>query len=141
MDSGQLNMEGINPLRNSVTVNSITYNDVVWGNRTLIFDSPFRYISVRRLTNYIENSIWESTGWVKFEPNNEITWSLIRFRVGNFMKDLSLQGAFYKVMVDCDATTTTPADIEQGFTNCDVLFDPVTEGDYIVLQFSFVSGS
>ena len=47
----------------------------VWGARTLSSDPAWRYLNVRRLFNYVEESILEGTQWVVFEPNDLNLWA------------------------------------------------------------------
>ncbi|MEL6824369.1 MAG: phage tail sheath C-terminal domain-containing protein, partial [Calditrichota bacterium] len=131
--NGQLNEVGINCLRSFPVI-----GPVVWGARTLRganqLEDDYKYINVRRLTNYIEDSLMRGTMWAVFEPNDEALWSSIRLSVGSFMADLNRQGAFYNYQVLCDATTTTPRDIELGIVNVQVAFAPVKPAEFVVIQ-------
>ncbi|MGI9333169.1 MAG: phage tail sheath family protein, partial [Gammaproteobacteria bacterium] len=57
----------------------------VWGARTLSSDPLWRYVNVRRLFNFVEESIEQGTQWVVFEPNDEDTWSRVRQSVSDFL--------------------------------------------------------
>jgi phage tail sheath protein FI len=133
-DNGFLNPIGINCLRNFPIIGA-----VVWGDRTLrgadLLSDDYKYVSVRRLTNYIEESLRRGTQWAVFEDNDESLWSQLRLTIGAFMKDLSIQGAFYNYKVICDASTTTPDDIAKGVVNVEVLFAPVKPAEFVVLKF------
>jgi phage tail sheath protein FI len=104
--AGQLNPLGINCLRNLPTV-----GPVVWGARTLrgadLLSDDYKYVPVRRLALYIEESLYRGTQFAMVEPNDEPLWSKLRLRIGAFMADLARQGAFYGYYVVCDRTTTT----------------------------------
>jgi phage tail sheath protein FI len=61
----------------------------VWGARTLATqsDPEYRYVPVRRLTTYIERSIYDGIQWAVFEPNDEDLWASLRLNIGSlFMK-------------------------------------------------------
>ncbi len=92
-ENGMLNPLGINCLRTFPTGGR-----VVWGARTLRgadqLADEYKYIPVRRLALYIEESLYRGTQWVVFEPNDEPLWAQIRLNVGAFMHNLFRQGAF-----------------------------------------------
>ncbi|MCM8532238.1 MAG: phage tail sheath subtilisin-like domain-containing protein [Lentisphaeraceae bacterium] len=133
-DNGTLNPLGINCLRNFPVI-----GPVVWGDRTVrgadLLSDDYKYVSVRRLTNYIEESLKRGTQWAVFEDNDESLWSQLRLSIGAFMKELSIQGAFYNYTVKCDASTTTADDIAKGIVNVEILFAPVKPAEFVVLKF------
>ncbi|MFT5757581.1 MAG: hypothetical protein ACI9LM_002317 [Alteromonadaceae bacterium] len=133
-DNGFLNPVGINCVRDFPVI-----GPVVWGDRTLrgadLLSDDYKYISVRRLTNYLEISLQRSTQWAVFEDNDESLWSQLRLSIGGFMKELATQGAFYNYKVICDASTTTPDDIAKGIVNVEILFAPVKPAEFVVLKF------
>src|SRR5206468_1325971 len=102
-------------------------NSVVWGARTLrgtdIFADDYKYVPVRRLALYLEESLYRGSQWVVFEPNDEPLWAQIRLSAGSFMHGLFRQGAFQgktpreAYLVKCDKETTTQADINAGRVN------------------------
>jgi uncharacterized protein len=130
---GEINPLGINALR---WFNVI--GPVIWGARTLrgadVLADDFKYVSARRLTLYIESSLYQGTQWAVFEPNAEPLWSSLRLAVNGFMAPLQQQGAFYGYSVQCDSKTTTAADIELGVCNIIVAFAPVLPAEFIVLK-------
>jgi len=137
--SGQLNPVGINCLRNFPIM-----GPVVWGARTLrgadMLSDDYKYVPVRRLALYIEESLYRGTKFAVFEPNDEALWSTLRQTIGAFMADLSRQGAFYGYDVSCDRTTTTQDDIDRGVVNIRVAFAPVRPAEFIVLQIQPLAG-
>ncbi len=137
--SGQLNPVGINCLRNFPIM-----GPVVWGARTLrgadMLSDDYKYVPVRRLALYIEESLYRGTKFAVFEPNDEALWSTLRQTIGAFMADLSRQGAFYGYDVSCDRTTTTQDDIDRGVVNIRVAFAPVRPAEFIVLQIQQLAG-
>ena len=144
-DSGLLNPVGINCLRSFPTTGI-----VVWGARTLRgadrLDDEYKYIPVRRLALFIEESLLRGTQWACFEPNDEPLWSQLRLSVGGFLQDLFQQGAFQgntptsAYFVKCGANTTTQADINRGVVNIVVGFAPVYPAEFIIIQLQQLAG-
>ncbi|MEN6325530.1 MAG: phage tail sheath subtilisin-like domain-containing protein, partial [Syntrophomonas sp.] len=87
LENGTLNPLGVNCIRVLPV-----YGAVAWGARTLRgadeMASEWKYIPIRRLALYIEESLYRGTQWVVFEPNDEPLWSQIRLNVGAFMHNL-----------------------------------------------------
>ena len=138
-ENGILNPLGINCLRTFPILGT-----VIWGARTLdgadAEQSDYKYVNVRRLTLFIEESLVRGTKWAVFEPNDETLWSSLRTGIGSFMADLSRQGAFYDYQVLCDKSTTTPRDIELGVVNVIVAFAPVKPAEFVVLKIQQEAG-
>lgn len=92
-ENGLLNPIGVNCLRSFQNIGR-----VVWGARTLagsdVLSDDYKYVSVRRLALFIEESLFRGTQWVVFEGNDEPLWAQIRLSVGSFMQRLFRQGAF-----------------------------------------------
>ena len=138
-DSGQLNPVGINALRGLPVI-----GNVIWGARTLegadVLASQWKYVPVRRLALYIEESLFRGTQWVVFEPNDEPLWAQIRLNVGAFMQGLFRQGAFQgsspkdAYFVKCSSETTTQTDINNGVVNIVVGFAPLKPAEFVVIQ-------
>ncbi len=76
-----LNPEGINVIRKFPDAGI-----VIWGARTVAADPEWRYVNVRRLFLFLEESIDEGTQWVVFEPNDQVLWQRIRRNVGAFLR-------------------------------------------------------
>jgi len=137
-DIGDLSKEGVNCIRHF-------QNGIVnWSARTLVgadtFGSEWKYIPVRRLALYLEESLDRGTRWAVFEPNDEQLWAQIRLITGEFMNNLYLQGAFSGrtqnecYFVKCDRETTTPADIKNGFVNILIGFAPLKPAEFVVIR-------
>jgi len=117
---------------------------VVWGARTLRgadqLADEYKYVPVRRLALYIEESLYRGTQWVVFEPNDEPLWAQIRLNVGAFMQGLFRQGAFQgstpreAYLVKCDKETTTQYDIDRGIVNIVVGFAPLKPAEFVVIK-------
>jgi phage tail sheath protein FI len=143
--NGTLNPLGLNCLRSFPV-----YGNVLWGARTLIgadqLASEWKYIPVRRVALYIEESLYRGTKWVVFEPNDEPLWSQIRLNVGAFMHELFRQGAFQgktsreAYFVKCDKETTTQNDIDRGIVNILVGFAPLKPAEFVMIKLSQIAG-
>ena len=87
----------------------------VWGARTLSSDPAWRYLNVRRLFNYLEESILNGTQWVVFEPNDHALWARIRRTIAAFLVNEWRKGALFGLTpeeafyVKCD-DETNPAE-------------------------------
>jgi uncharacterized protein len=138
-ENGVLNRLGVNCLRIFPT-----RGPLVWGSRTLRggdqWSDEFKYVPVRRLALFIEESLYRGTEWAVFEPNGEPLWAQIRLNVNAFMGGLFQQGAFQgstpsqAYLVKCDAETTSKADVEEGFFNILVGFAPLRPAEFLILQ-------
>ncbi|HUR04618.1 MAG TPA: phage tail sheath subtilisin-like domain-containing protein [Nonomuraea sp.] len=138
-ENGQLNSLGVNCLRTLPVAGR-----VVWGARTLRgsdqMGDEYKYVPVRRLALYIEESLFRGIQWVVFEPNDEPLWAQIRLNVGAFLQNLFRQGAFQgstprdAYFVKCDRETTTVNDVNNGRVNVHVGFAPVRPSEFVVLQ-------
>ena len=143
--NGQLNPLGLNSLRNFDI-----YGNVCWGARTLdgadAQASQWKYVPVRRVALYIEESLYRGTQWVVFEPNDEPLWSQIRLNIGAFMNTLFRQGAFQgqtprdAYLVKCDRETTTQNDIDRGVVNILVGFAPLKPAEFVIIQIQQLAG-
>lgn len=142
---GTLNPIGVNCLRGFPGVGT-----VVWGARTSVAANPafqeYRYVPVRRLALFLEQSLYSSLGWVVFEPNDTPLWVSITMTVNGFMLSLFNQGAFagttpsQAFQVICDASTTTPTDQANGVVNILVAFAPLIPAEFVVIQIAQLAG-
>jgi uncharacterized protein len=144
-ENGQLNPLGINCLRSFPT-----NGRVVWGARTMRggdqFGDEYKYVPVRRMALFLEESLYRGTQWVVFEPNDEPLWAQIRLNVGAFMQRLFRQGAFQgkspaeAYLVKCDKETTTQADINLGIVNIVVGFAPLKPAEFVIIKIQQLAG-
>ncbi len=144
-ENGVLNQKGINCLRTFPAIGTIC-----WGARTLEGDdklgSEWKYIPVRRLALFIEESLFRGTKWVVFEPNDEPLWAKIRMNVGSFMRRLFRQGAFQgstpdtAYYVKCDAETTPQSDSDRGIVNIEVGFAPLKPAEFVIIKIQQMAG-
>ena len=147
--SGALNPFGINVLRSFPGAGL-----VVWGARTLagadVRNDPFKYIPVRRLTDYIEASLYLGTQFAVFEPNDPILWGQLRLAVTGFMRGLFRQGAFQQsaslaesdsFFVTCDDSVNPQSEIDAGRVNVVVGFAPLKPAEFIVITITQITDS
>jgi len=144
-ENGQLNPVAINALRRFPI-----YGRVAWGARTLegadFRASEWKYLPVRRLTLYLEESLFRGLQWVVFEPNDDGLRSQIRLNVGSFMHTLFRQGAFQgkspreAYFVKCDAETTTQNDVDRGIVNVVVGFAPLKPAEFVIIKIQQIAG-
>jgi phage tail sheath protein FI len=143
-----------NGMLNPIAINCLRFfpasGRVVWGSRTLRgadqLADEYKYVPVRRLALYIEESLYRGTQWVVFEPNDEPLWAQIRLNVGAFMHGLFRQGAFQgqtpkdAYFVKCDKETTTQNDINLGIVNIIVGFAPLKPAEFVVIKIQQIAG-
>ncbi|HUL53027.1 MAG TPA: phage tail sheath C-terminal domain-containing protein [Opitutaceae bacterium] len=144
-ENGVLNPQAINCVRNFPV-----YGIVAWGARTLNgndqIGSEWKYIPVRRMALFLEESLYRGTKWVVFEPNDEPLWAQIRLNLGAFMQGLFRQGAFQgktpqeAYFVKCDKETTTQNDINLGIVNILVGFAPLKPAEFVIIQIQQMAG-
>lgn len=144
-ENGVLNPLGLNCFR-SLPV----YGNLLWGARTLVGSdqdaSQWKYVPVRRIALYIEESLYRGTKWAVFEPNDDPLWASLRLNVGSFMQELFRKGAFQgktpadAYFVKCDSETTTQADIDLGIVNILVGFAPLKPAEFVVIQIEQLAG-
>jgi hypothetical protein len=141
-EQNRLNPIGVNCLR-SFTGRGIR----VWGARTISSGSSWRYVNVRRLFIYLEESIDESTQWVVFEPNNERLWARVKQTISNFLtrawKDGALMGttpeeAFY---VKCDKDTMSPGQIAEGKLIVEIGVAAAKPAEFVIFRIAQWTGS
>ena len=138
-DQDILNPRGVNVIRD---FRSDRRGVRVWGARTLTSDPMWKYVNVRRLFIYIEESIDEGTQWVVFEPNDEPLWAAVKRTITNFLIRVWKSGALMGVTQDeaffvkCDRTTMTQDDIDNGRLICLIGIAPVKPAEFVIFRIS-----
>jgi phage tail sheath protein FI len=140
---GLLNPIGVDCLRDFKNIGT-----AVFGARTLVTltDEQWRYVPVRRMALFLEQTFYATLGWVVFEPNDEPLWSAIRMSINAFMLGLFRQGAFQgdtpskAFKVSCDSQTTTQTDIDNGIVNIVVAFAPLKPAEFVIITISQLAG-
>jgi len=130
-----LNPIGVNLIR-SFTGRGIR----VWGARTISSNGLWKYLNVRRLFIYVEESIKANTSWVVFEPNSSVLWSRVTRTIETFLatcwRDGALAGsspseAFF---VECGPTTMSQDDIDNGRLICQIGIAPVKPAEFVIFR-------
>ncbi len=140
-EQGLLNPRGINVIR-SFNGRGI----MVWGARTCIIDALWKYINVRRLFIYVEESIEKGTQWVVFEPNNEKLWARVKATITQFLTGVWRDGALMGLKADeaffvkCDRTTMTQDDIDNGRLICVIGIAPVKPAEFVIFRIAQWAG-
>jgi uncharacterized protein len=118
----------------------------VWGARTLSSDPAWRYLNVRRLFNFLEESILAGTNWVVFEPNDEALWARIRRTISAFLVNVWRNGALFGLTPDeafyvkCDSETNPAEGIDAGQVICEIGVAPVKPAEFVVFRLAQFSG-
>jgi hypothetical protein len=123
---------------------------VVFGARTVVGSNPAynqsKYVPVRRMTLFIEQTLLANLTWVVFEPNDEPLWISIRTSIENFMLSLFNQGALQgskpseAFQVKCDHSTTTQQDVDNGIVNIIVAFAPLKPAEFVIIKIAQLAG-
>lgn len=118
----------------------------VWGARTLSSDPAWRYLNIRRLFNYLEESILTSTDWVVFEPNDHALWAKLRRTISAFLVNEWRKGALFGLTPDeafyvkCDDETNPAEGIDAGEVVCEIGIAPVKPAEFVIFRLSQYSG-
>jgi phage tail sheath protein FI len=140
-EQGGLNKVGINCIR-AFPGRGIR----VWGARTLSSDPEWRYINVRRLFNFVSESIMEGTQWSVFEPNDQRLWLSLKISAENFLTRVWKDGALFGTTpaeayyVKCDAETNPPEVVEAGQVICEIGIAPVKPAEFVIFRLSQFTG-
>jgi len=114
----------------------------VWGARTMTSDPEWKYVNVRRLFIFVEESIDQGTQWVVFEPNDEYTWARVRRSITNFLITVWRSGALMGTTQDeaffvkVDRTTMTQDDLDNGRLICYIGIAPVKPAEFVIFRIS-----
>lgn len=131
-----LNPIGINVIR------SLPEGICVWGARTLSSDSEWRYINIRRLMMYIEESVDKGSQWVVFEPNEPSLWGKVKRNLSAFLTRVWRDGALYgstpeeAFFVKVDEENNPPATRDVGQLIIEVGIAPVKPAEFVIIKVS-----
>jgi uncharacterized protein len=118
----------------------------VWGARTLASDPEWRYLNVRRLFNFVEESILQGTNWVVFEPNDPKLWDSVKRTVTMFLRRIWRDGALFgrtpaeAFYVKCDEENNPPENRDAGILTVEIGLSPVKPAEFVVFRVSQFSG-
>lgn len=112
----------------------------VWGARTCSSNSLWKYVNVRRLFIYLEESIKSQTNWAVFEPNDEMLWARVGRTIRAFLRDMWRSGAlvgttedqaFY---VNIGRDTMSQSDILNGRLICEIGVAPSRPAEFVIFR-------
>jgi hypothetical protein len=112
----------------------------VWGARTISSDPLWKYVNVRRLFLFLEESIEKGTQWVVFEPNNEKLWARVKQTITQFLTGVWKTGALMGTapgeafFVKCDRSTMTQDDIDNGRLVCVIGVAPTKPAEFVIFR-------
>ncbi len=137
-----LNPGGINAIR------PFNGNILVWGARTVGGDenTEFKYVSVRRLLNFMKESIEDGTRWVVFEPNDAGLWAKITRNINAFLTVTWRSGALFGATpqeafyVKCDADTNPPEIRDLGQVVTEIGVSVVKPAEFVIFRISQWAG-
>jgi hypothetical protein len=109
-------------------------------------DPAWRYINVRRLFNYVEESIREGTQWVVFEPNDPFLWGRVTRDITAFLRTVWRSGALFgntpeqSFYVKCDEELNPPEVRDQGQLIIEIGLAPVKPAEFVIFRISQWAG-
>ena len=130
-----LNPEGVNLIR-ALPGQGIR----IWGARTASSNAAFKYVNVRRLFIYVEESIKASTNWVVFEPNDAVLWQRVSLTISSFLDSMwrtgmlsgsSPQEAYF---VEIGPATMSRDDIMNGRLICNIGIAPSRPAEFVIFR-------
>ncbi|MDE5891622.1 MAG: phage tail sheath family protein [Acetatifactor sp.] len=134
-EQGKLNPKGINLIR-ALPGQGIR----VWGARTCSSDGNWKYVNVRRLFIFIEESIRVNTNWAVFEPNDEMLWSRVEGTIRVFLTTQWRNGALAgstadeAFFINIGKSTMTEDDILNGRLICVIGVAPVRPAEFVIFR-------
>lgn len=118
----------------------------VWGARTASSKPLWKYVNVRRLFIYLEESIKANTNWVVFEPNDEGLWARVRRTIELFLEGMWRSGALVggspadAFFIDIGPNTMTKDDIDNGRLVCVIGVAPVKPAEFVIFRITQKTG-
>ena len=112
----------------------------VWGARTASSNSSFKYVNVRRLFIFVEETIKASTNWVVFEPNDTTLWTRVQMTISSFLEGLWRNGmlvgssAAEAFFVEIGPSTMSKDDIMNGRLICNIGIAPSRPAEFVVFR-------
>jgi hypothetical protein len=144
---GVLNRNALDCLRQFPGIGTVIFGArTTAGADTNTAQQQWKYVAVRRMALFIEQTLYANLTWAVFEGNSAPLWNALTQEVTAFMLSLFRQGAFagdtpsQAFLVQCDATTTTPADVANGIVNILVGFAPLVPAEFVVVKIAQLAG-
>jgi uncharacterized protein len=137
-EHGQLNIANINVIRDFRDDNR---GFRIYGARCVTSDNANKYIPVRRLLIFIEESLQEGLQWVVFEPNAEALWQQVKLTVRGFLRTVWRSGGLeglkedqaFKVFCNIHQTMTED-DVANGRLIIEVWVAPVRPAEFVIVR-------
>lgn len=130
-----LNPKGVNLIR-SFSGQGIR----IWGARTTSSNALWKYVNIRRLFIFVEESIKAGTNWVVFEPNDERLWARVHRTIDAFLTRIWRGGALVgsspneAFFIDISSNTMTQDDIDNGRLICVIGIAPVKPAEFVIFR-------
>jgi phage tail sheath protein FI len=147
LQQGQLNKNAVNCVRQFAGAGTVIFGArTTAGADTNTAQQQWKYVAVRRMALFIEQSLYQSLTWAVFQGNSQPLWDALAAETRAFMLSLFRQGAFagttpsQAFLVQCDSTTTTPTDVANGVVNLLVGFAPLVPAEFVVIQIAQLAG-
>ncbi len=118
----------------------------VWGARTASSKPLWKYVNIRRLFIYLEETIKANTSWVVFEPNDELLWVRVQRTIYNFLEGVWRSGALVgsspdqAFFVDIGPSTMSQDDIDNGRLVCVIGVAPVKPAEFVIFRLTQKTG-
>ncbi|MBO5246163.1 MAG: phage tail sheath family protein [Eubacterium sp.] len=112
----------------------------IWGAKTASSNSAFKYINVRRLFIYVEESIKANTNWVVFEPNDATLWQRVSMTISSFLDGMWRTGmlaggsASEAYFVEIGPSTMSKDDIMSGKLICNIGIAPSRPAEFVIFR-------
>ena len=112
----------------------------VWGARTCSSNNLWKYVNVRRLFIYLEETIRSQTNWAVFEPNDEVLWLRVQRTIVSFLRDMYRAGALVGAtedeafFVNIGRDTMTEQDIANGKLICVIGAAPSRPAEFVIFR-------
>jgi phage tail sheath protein FI len=132
--------DGLNPIGINVIRSFPTSGIVVWGARTLSSDPEWKYINIRRLFLFLEESIDKGSQWVVFEPNSPALWGSVIRNITGFLLRVWRDGALFgstpeeAFYVKVDAENNPPEVRDAGQLIIEVGVAPVKPAEFVIIR-------
>jgi uncharacterized protein len=114
----------------------------IWGARTLSSDPEWRYLNIRRLFNFVRESIAGGTQWSVFEPNDKTLWMQLRRDSSAFLTRVYMTGALFGATakdafyVKCDSENNTRETIDAGQVIVEIGIAPTKPAEFVIFRIS-----
>ena len=112
----------------------------IWGGRTCSSNGLWKYVNVRRLFIFLEETIKSQTNWAVFEPNDEVLWMRVRLTISAFLRDMYRSGALVGAneseafFVNVGHDTMTQQDILNGRLICVIGVAPSRPAEFVIFR-------